>query len=838
MLLRKYENIKIVDNGYLIHGDAADVMIVFMTDDVIRIRVHFDRNTPMQENSYTLVMTAWPDRMDELLKDERTRITPVTIPYTETENDLTFTTKTVKLVLRKEPFSFSLYDLQGNPLYRDLKERAFERDQLGRLSHYSCIDRTKDHFFGFGEKTGHLDKKNRRMRMSPKDAIGHEPETGDPMYKHIPFYVRINEDKRHAIGLFYHNSYDCVFDMGQEISGYWEPYCYYQTDGGDIDLFLINGPTVAQVIDRYTQLTGRTALPTKQSLGYCASTMYYTELDKDCDKEIYEVIDKYDKVKIPVDNFWLASGYSSGEEDNLRYVFSWNKKRFPNPKRFFDEMNARGINVIVNLKPGILERHPYREWFENHNAFIKAPNGCDDYYGRWWGGEGRFVDFTSPSGRNAWKELLIKHILEMGSKTVWNDNCEMDGVEDREAQCDFEGQKGTMAELKIQHSNLMAYTAKQALHEVYPGERPYIINRAGYAGIQRYAQVWGGDNLTDWRTLKFNIATILGMGISGCANMGCDIGGFAGPAPEEELLLRWIQNGVLQPRFCINSANNDNTVTQPWMYEKLLPYIRDAYRLRYRMLPYLYSLFYESSQNGMPIWRPLFLEFPDDPQCYKDQNLTFMLGGSILVASVVEKGAKTRTIYLPKESIWYDMNDNFRPYEGGQTIDLPVDLASIPMFLRDSAIVPMTDDIYRIQKDSLHHLNLLIAAERDSTFTWYDDDGHSELYKEGAYAKTSITVTAGVQTEIHFTTQGSYSSPVQSMMIKLISKDKGAYWISLNNKRLKQYIVKDGWETADNGWYYDLTERTIWVKFTKPLKDTFDLTISKEKFDLIGMTEE
>lgn len=115
---------------------------------------------------------------------------------------------------------------------------------------------------------------------------------------------------------------------------------------------------------------------------------------------------------------------------------------------------------------------------------------------------------------------------------------------------------------------------------------------------------------------------------------------------------------------------------------------------------------------------------------------------------------------------------------------------------------------------------------------------NSELYKEGAYAKTSITVTAGVQTEIHFATQGSYSSPVQSMMIKLISKDKGAYWISLNNKRLKQYIVKDGWETADNGWYYDLTERTIWVKFTKPLKDTFDLTISKEKFDLIGMTEE
>ncbi len=195
-----------------------------------------------------------------------------------------------------------------------------------------------------------------------------------------------------------------------------------------------------------------------------------------------------------------------------------------------------------------------------------------------------------------------------------------------------------MAELKILHSNLMAYTAKQALADVYPGERPYIINRAGYAGIQRYAQVWGGDNLTDWRTVKFNIATILGMGLSGCSNMGCDIGGFAGPAPEAELLLRWLQNGIFQPRFCLNSANNDNTVTQPWMYEENLPYIRAAYQLRYRLLPTLYSLMYESNQNGMPAWRPLFLEFPNDPKCYTDKNLTFMFGKSILVANVVEKG--------------------------------------------------------------------------------------------------------------------------------------------------------------------------------------------------------
>jgi alpha-glucosidase len=230
------------------------------------------------------------------------------------------------------------------------------------------------------------------------------------MYKHIPFYIRVNEDRKHALGLFYHNSYDCVFDMGQEISGYWDRYCYYQTDGGDIDLFLINGPDMPGILERYTWLTGRSALPTKQSLGFCMSTMYYAELEKDCDEEIYKVIDRHEKEGIPIDNFWLASGYSSGEEDNLRYVFNWNHRRVPDPKGFFEKMNGKGINVIPNLKPGILKRHPYIKKFEENDVFIKNPDGNGDYYGRWWGGTGRFVDFTGEAGRNTWKELLEENI--------------------------------------------------------------------------------------------------------------------------------------------------------------------------------------------------------------------------------------------------------------------------------------------------------------------------------------------------------------------------------------------------------------------------------------------
>ena len=836
MLLRKYVSHEKTENGWLIHGDTADVMLVFMTDDIVRIRVSFTGE--FREESYTLVTTAWADRLDPLFEGERQRIVSLSVGCKENDKELLFTTATMRLVLRKEPFSFAAYDHDGNAIYRDLPERAYEKDQLGRLSHYSCMDRENDHFFGFGEKTGHLDKKGRRLRMSPKDAIGHDPEIGDPMYKHIPFYIRVNEDKRHSVGLFYHNSYDCVFDMGQEISGYWERYCYYQTDGGDIDLFLINGPKMTDVIDRYTWLTGRTILPTKQSLGYCASTMYYAELEQNCDQEIYKVIDKHRKEQIYIDNFWLASGYSSGETDGLRYTFNWNHKRFPNPEEFFEKMNAMGINVIPNLKPGVLKNHPYADYYKQRDAFIKTPDGSDDYYGRWWGGKGRFIDFTGPAGREAWKHLLEENILRKGTKTVWNDNCEMDGIEDRDAQCDFEGAKGTMAELKIIHSNMMAYVAIQALRDVYPNERPYVINRAGFAGIQRYAQVWGGDNLTDWRTVKYNIATIMGMGLSGCANMGCDIGGFTGGAPDGEMLLRWIQSGIFQPRFTINSANTDNTVTQPWMYAEHLPYVREAYALRYRMLPYLYSLMYEASVSGMPVMRPLFLEFPDDKACYTDKNLTFMYGPSVLVANVVEEGAKTRTVYLPAGCTWYDMNDNMKAYKGGQTIEVPVDLGTIPMFLRGSAIFLTSEDVKYILADTMRQLDLTIAAEGDSSFVFYDDDGHTENYKQGEFAKTTIRVKAGDRKVISFHKEGSYADTVEKLTLRVVSKEKGAYWVTVDGRQIPRYIVRDNWEEAEEGWYYELADRTILVKCVKPQAEHFDIVVSTEKFDLIGMNED
>ncbi len=1003
MIVKKFERLFKTNNGFLVQGKEALIKLVFMTDDIVRIRVSFDGQ--FDEHSYALVKTAWDDALDPIFKDERERITPVEVKYQEQEKVVEFETNTIKLVLNKEPLSFCLIDKKSNQVvYSDLKDRAYEQDHLGRLFHYSAIDPKYDHFFGFGEKTGHLDKKGRHMRTCPKDAIGHDPEFGEPLYKHIPFYIRVNEMLGSYVGLFYNNSHDCAFDMGNERSGYWDPYCYYQVDGGDIDLFLIYGPSLKKVVERYTYLTGTTAMPTMQSLGFTSSTMYYAELEKNCDQEIYQVINKHLSEDLYIDNFWLASGYSAGEKDKLRYTFNWNYQRFPDPKAFFATLNEQGINVIPNLKPGVLMGHPYKDYYLEADALIKcapdtttqahynlasalskeglspdspgvlmghpykdyyleadalikcAPDtttqahynlasalskeglspdstnasasSCADsasscacaasadssasadhnYIGRWWGGPGYFVDFTGPKGRNAWRHLLEENILKMGTKTVWNDNNEYDGVEDRNALVDAEGRGGpkgrnawrhlleenilkmgtktvwndnneydgvedrnalvdaegrggTMAEYKPIQSLMMAYTGKEAIANVYPNERPYIINRAGYSGIQRYAQVWGGDNLTDWRTLKFNVATILGMGLSGVANTGSDIGGFAGPAPEGELLLRWIQNGIFQPRFTMNSANSDNTVTQPWMYQEYLPQIKAAYALRYRYLIYLYSLMRQANLKGSPVLRPLFYEFEHDLKAINDKNLTFMYGPYLLVANVLEKGQKERPIYLPEGHTWYDLNDNFKPYAGGQTIYYAVDENSIPMFIKDEAIVISSPDIKRIMFDKVKTLELTICATRalaakaygltdahtlmqaqqtqsqsqSFSFDYYEDDGHTKDFEQGVYANTNIRVTPGEVMEINFNKTGSYEHSYQKLSLKVLSPYKGALHVTCDNQELKRFLVPEDFKQATSGWYYNLSSRVIEIKCDRPAKDNYSIIVSTKHFDLIGM---
>ena len=637
------------------------------------------------------------------------------------------------------------------------------------------------------------------------------------------------------MGYFYHNTCECDFDMGREKSNYWKPHSRYRTDGGDIDLFLIAGPSVRQVVERYTDLTGKSAMLPRYALGYLGSSMYYPELDKDCDDAILDFIDTTREEKIPVDGFQLSSGYCTVETDKgiKRCVFTWNKKRFKDPREFFAQMEKRGVTVSPNVKPGILLIHPRLDEMKAKGMFIKASDSDEPGIGTWWGGKGVFADFTNPSTRTYWKEMLKENVLEYGTSSVWNDNCEYDSLVDKDCRCDFEGKGGTIGQLKSVMSNIMCHITDEAIHETFTNTRPYIVCRSGHCGIQRYAQTWAGDNLTCWDSLKYNIATILGMSLSGVANQGCDIGGFYGPSPEAELMVRWIQNGIFQPRFSIHSTNTDNTVTEPWMYGDCTDYIREAIGLRYQLSPYLYSLMERAHETGLPIMEPMCSAFQEDVKCY-EEGVDFMLGDSLLVANVVEKGAVSRKVYLPEGETFYDFYTR-AAYEGGRTVELPVDLGSIPLFVRSGAIIPMAEDrLDNLKTQQAEHLRILCAADRDGRFELYEDDGISMDYEKGGCLKTSITMTAGERTVLDFHQEGHYETAVKTLYLDMIHREKAPYWVKADGETIPHFLHRRKFEDADCGWYYSQRLKSVQIKYPNPKKD-YQVIVSFEQFDLIGM---
>ena len=832
-------------NYFSIRTDCVEIRLWFLTDSILRIRAGFDAD--WDEASYSLVMTAWDSRTDEFLGAERRRVETSEATLMDGDPEAVIQGSRLKVVIHKNPFFISVYDRDGSLLHEDIPDLAYREDSNRRRMHTIRIE-ADDHFYGFGEKAGNIDKAECSLNMAPGDAMGYDAEKTDSLYKHIPFFIRLNESTKNAVGYFYHNTAECTFNLGKEKRNYWHRYATYTTDSGDVDLFIIAGPAIRDIIERYTDLTGKSALLPKAALGYLGSSMYYPELPENCDDAILDFIDTTREEGIPVDGFQLSSGYCAVDtpEGIKRCSFTWNNKRFKDPASWFSEMKKRGISVSPNIKPGMLLVHPLLSEMIEKGMFIRAdpelsPSSSGYYQGlgvgTWWGGKGVFIDFTKPSTREYWKEYIRDNLLKYGCESIWNDNCEYDSMVDKDAVVYGEGKSTSIGAVKSVMSNLMCRLSNEAITDYNDHVRPYSVCRSGHAGIQRYAQVWAGDNLTSWKTLKYNIATILGMGLSGVANHGCDVGGFYGPAPEPELFVRWVQSGIFFPRFSIHSTNTDNTVTEPWMYSGMKQYIRDAVNLRYRMSPYLYSLEYRAHETGLPIMEALFSAFQSDPATYQE-GVEFMWGDTILVANVVEKDQTVRPVYLPrlsgKNELWYDFRTR-EPYSPGQTVNIPVDISSIPMFIRSGAIIPMSGNrLTNLMTEKTTQLDLLAVPDTDATFILYEDDGVSNDFLQGKYLKTQIDIEAGVQTRIRFTHKGSYKTDVESIHLDILHREKSPFYIQIDDVTIPHYLHRKKYEAADCGWYYSQTLKSVQIKYANPKKD-HTVMISFAVFDLIGM---
>ena len=801
----------------LLETSHTQSRIWFLGDGIVRVRTSFAGS--FREESLSLLRTAWEDLYDGLLSSERQRVSPLIPEVRETETSVCITCDSLVLAVCREPFSISIGRENAPTSFREVSGRAYTYSG-GRIHHSFCLEDCS--YYGLGEKTGPLEKTGKRMRMSNKDACGYDPRNTDPLYKHVPFFIKLSRDGQEACGIFYNTSADCELDIGREYNGYWPRMGQFEADSQEVDLFFLAGPSMAEVVRGFALLTGRPALLPKFAWGYLGSTMFYSELPENCDEEILAFAEKTRREGIPCTNFQLSSGYTTDPEGR-RNVFSWNRQKFPEPAAFIRRMETLGVSVTPNIKPALLTTNPLYDTFREAGAFITEPSG-EPYIAKFWGGMGSFVDFTNPAARDLWQKCLEESLLDNGISSVWNDNNEFD-IMDADALCCNEGRALPAMQLRARLPMLMNIASREALERKFPDKRLYQVTRSGSAGICRYAQTWTGDNLTCWDSLRYNIATMLGSSLSGMSLTGSDIGGFAGPAPEAELFLRWIWCGVLLPRFSIHSANSDNTVTEPWMYPEHMDIVHKAFALRNRLLPYCYSLNAQAHRAGDPILRPMVYEFPQDA-AVRFEDVDFMLGSALLAACVVEKGTVTRSVYLPRGEVFYDLHTRKR-YSGGQTVTVAAPLDSTPLFQRGGSILPTQGE---------NGIDLWICPDQDCAFTLYEDDGISNEFRHGMYLATTYRLTG----QEHMMTlraqrEGHYPSE-DSITYRIQCTEKAPCTVLWNAHPLPQILDDFRFRSADSGWHYHHSTKICTVKHRNG-RDLETMTVNFDQFDLIRMDD-
>jgi len=669
------------------------------------------------------------------------------VKFSEGKNEISFHTGDMQLSLKKSPFWVKIESEKGELLALD---DAYWFETKKRFLRVESLAGTKEHYYALGEKSGRLNKDGRRFVFHNHDAVGYNARSSDPMYKHFPFLICWRPDSQSAFGILYDNlarteiSLDPAFGKGAGLRT-------YQVEQGDLDAYFILGPSLPQVVEKLARLTGLPMLPPRYTLGYLASSMGYTE-GKAVEQRLQDFRDKCEEHEIPCDLFHLSSGYCKAE-DGKRYVFHWNRERFPHPKKAIQKFHDAGMRVSANIKPCLLHSHPRYNEVKSIGAFIKRKDNGQPLVSPFWGGVGAFIDFTDPLGWDWWQKQANEELLKNGIDSLWNDNNEFD-LPGSKATADGFGNP-ISADLCSPIQTLLMTRASHEIQKKHrPNERPFTLTRAACPGIQRYAQTWTGDNTSSWNTLRYNLPMGLGLGLSGMPNYGHDVGGFFGRAPSAELFLRWVQHGIFMPRFCIHSWRLDRSANEPWMYPEILPLVREAIYLRYRLIPYLYSLFYEASRTGHPIQRPLVYEFPEDRRV-TDESFAFMLGANLLVSSILKKGEKIHPVYLTAGSAWYDFWTG-EAYEGGQTIPIEVTPETVPLFVKAGGMIPTGTAGMPIHSDAddLRQLACFPEKKGRSQFQLYEDDGISLDHLQGKYSLISLNMESDERT---IRVQGNFS---------------------------------------------------------------------------------
>ncbi|WP_299050354.1 glycoside hydrolase family 31 protein [uncultured Polaribacter sp.] len=708
---------KDVDTLYFTTKNNVVLQLTVVRDSVLRFRYS---TTGKFENDFSYGITIHASRGYNFLEVE------------EKETEYIVTTSKLICKVEKASLQVSLYDAKDNVLINQ-DEIGFHWEESyqygGDIVKMSKISQKAESYYGLGDKPVDVNLKGKRFENWVTDSYAFGKNT-DPIYKAIPFYTSIHNNK--SYGIFFDNTFKTHFDFAQErrnVTSFW-------ASGGEMNYYFIYGPQMSDVVANYTDLTGKPhALPPLWALGFHqCKWSYYPE------SNVKEVTKTFRDLQIPCDAIYLDIDYMDGFR-----CFTWDKNYFPDPKRMVKELEDDGFKTVVIIDPGIkidLEYDVFKEALDK-DYFCKRADG-PYMKGKVWPGECYFPDYTRPEVREWWSGLFQELIEEIGVKGVWNDMNEpavMDVPNKSfpdDVRHDYDDNPCSHRKAHNVYGMQMARATYHGLKKYSYPKRPFVITRAAYSGTQRYTSTWFGDNVATWEHLAVANNQAQRMAMSGFSFAGSDIGGFA-EQPQGELFARWIQLGVFHV-FCRVHSSGDHGDQEPWVFgEEITNIVRKFVELRYQLLPYLYTAFWNHINNGTPILKSLVLFDQEDSQTHYRSD-EFVYGEHILVCPIQEPNSKGRRMYIPRGK-WYNFwNDEV--VEGGKEIWVDADLESMPIFIKEGAVIPKYPVQQYVGEKDFNEITLDVYYKKGKEKSQLFDDAHDGYdYKKGRYSLRTFSVT-------------------------------------------------------------------------------------------------
>ena len=735
----KLRIINTTPQSVLLMSPGATLEIGNLADDLFRLRIVQGMKFSTRP-SWAVSKTDWPS-------------CPAKI--TQNAGKISLQTASATWAVHLSDGAWDLSDFRGQIIFA---AKAGATGFIGEQARVNLSLAEGESIFGLGETTGTFNKRGLIREFWNQDVLGHAPAIHPSLrnlYLSIPFAISLRSGQ--ASGLFWDNPARQTWDLGQTLLDQWQ----MSAASGEIDLYLFTGQAVATVVSRYTSLTGRIPMLPRWALGYHQSRYGYKTR-----AQVEKIAQTFRRRKIPCDALYLDIHHMDGYR-----VFTFGKT-FPKPAQFLARLRRQGFKVVTIVDPGVKNDLKFGVLKRGRaiDAFVKEPTGTKDYIGKVWPGPSRFPDFLNARVRQWWGREQSR-LSKLGVSGFWNDMNEPANFalpsKTLPEDCRHDTDAGLMWH-RTAH-NLYGMEMARASYEgslaANPGIRPFIITRAGYAGVQRHAVVWTGDNSSVWEHLADTVQMLLNLGLSGLPFCGADVGGFLDNATPE-LLVRWMQMAALTPFF--RNHSNIGTISQePWAFgSKAEDICRRFIDLRQQLLPCLYGLLAEAHLHGHPIIRPLFWHFQNDPTAAATGD-QFLLGSDLLIAPILRQGATARSVYLPHGD-WFDFWTG-RHHRGSQHVVAHAPLETIPIYARAGGILPLCAVRQFTGEKPVETINLHVWPGASGRLEWYEDDGVSMGYLAGRFLQRSITAKFDRRGgTLNFTANGGgYNSDVKKWRVIL-----------------------------------------------------------------------